>query len=38
LPGIDNPPRYHPGFPLHFLTGVLRPFRMDSLMPGIDKR
>ena len=31
-------PLYHPGFSLHFLTGVLSPFRMDSLMPGIDKR
>ena len=38
LPGIDNPPLYHPGFSLHFLRGVLSPFRMDSLMPGIDKR
>lgn len=38
FPGIDNPPLYHPGFSLHFLTGVLSPFRMDSLMPGIDKR
>ncbi len=38
LPGIDNPSLYHPGFSLHFLTGVLRPFRMDSLMPGMDKR
>ncbi len=31
-------PPYHPGFSLHFLTGVLSPFRIDSLMPGIDKR
>jgi len=38
LLGIDNLPRYHPGFSLHFLTDVLRPFRIDSLMPGIDKR
>jgi len=38
LLGIDNPPLYHPGFSLHFLTGVFKPFRMDSLIPGIDKR
>jgi hypothetical protein len=31
-------PLYHPGFSLHFLTGVFRPFRMDSLIPGTDKR
>jgi hypothetical protein len=38
LLGINNPPPYHPGFSLHFSTGVLRPLRMDSLIPGMDKR
>jgi hypothetical protein len=29
---------YHPGFSLHFLTGVLSPLRIGSLMPGMERR
>jgi hypothetical protein len=38
LSGIDNLPLYHPGFSLHFSTGVLSPLRIDSRIPGMERR
>lgn len=34
----DSPLLYHPGFSLHFWTGVFMPLRIDSLMPGMERR
>jgi hypothetical protein len=34
----NSPLSYHPGFSLHFSTGVLSPLRIDSLMPGTERR
>ena len=31
-------PLHHPGFSLHFSTGVFSPFRIDSRIPGIERR
>lgn len=38
LPREDDPPIHHFNLSAHFSTGVSRPFRMDSRMPGIVKR
>ena len=34
----DDPPGYHANFSRHRETGVFRPRRMDSRMPGIETR
>ena len=34
----NQPPFYHVIFFAHFSTGVLSPLRMDSLIPGIERR
>lgn len=34
----DKRPGYHLSLVRHFLTGVFSPFRIDSLIPGIDRR
>ena len=34
----DDPPGYHANFSRHRETGVFRPRRIDSRMPGIDTR
>ena len=36
--GVDEAPFHHLRFLAHFSTGVFSPFRMDSLMPGIESR
>ncbi len=38
LPCEDKPPGYHFRVVRHFLRGVLRPFRIDSRIPGIESR